>query len=152
MRGWREVATIGTPILLAVATGCGGAPAGDAGADAAVRAVLEAQQAAWNRGDLDGFMEGYWKSDSLVFESGGNVRRGWNTTRERYIATYQSPGHEMGTLGLEIGEITVLGSDRAQVKGAWRLTRSTDSPHGTFRLQFRRFPEAGWKIVHDHTE
>ena len=105
----------------------------------AVEAVLDAQRAAWNRGDLDAFMDGYWRSDSLTFYSGGDVRR------------YRSEGRAMGTLRFDLHSIDALGEDAALVRGAWHLTLGTSEPHGLFSLLLRRIPGQGWKIVHDHT-
>lgn len=135
------------------AAGCGArGPAFDAGSEAAaVREVLSTQQAAWNRGDLEAFLEGYWRSDSLTFYSGGDVNYGWQATRDRYVRRYQSEGREMGTLDFDLHEVAVLDPEHATVRGAWRLRRSADSPHGLFTLVLRRFPGSGWKIVHDHT-
>ena len=145
----RRVAAL-APLLL-VTAGCGpSGRSGAAGAEAAVRGVLEAQRLDWNRGDLDGFMEGYWKSDSLAFYSGENVSRGWEATRARYMKRYKSEGHEMGTLEFDLREVAVNAPDRATVHGAWRLSLEEGSPHGTFTLQLRRFAE-GWKIVEDRT-
>ena len=94
-------------------------------------------------------MEGYWKSDSLVFTSGGNVTRGWTTTLERYRKAYATR-ELMGTLSFSDLEISVLDKTTAWVLGKWKLTREKDTPHGIFTLVLRRFPE-GWKIIHDHT-
>jgi ketosteroid isomerase-like protein len=153
MQWWRHPMTVATPALFALAAaGCG--PRGgadDARAEAAVRGVLEAQRQAWNRGDLDGFMEGYWKSDSLAFWSGPDVSRGWEATRERYVRRYKSEGREMGTLAFDLHEVELDGPDRATVVGAWRLTLHKGSPHGGFTLKLRHFPNAGWKIVEDRT-
>jgi hypothetical protein len=155
MHGWRQgMASIAASALVALAAaGCGPAgPKPESGAEdaTAVRGVLEMQRLAWNRGDLDGFMEGYWKSDSLTFYSGANVSQGWEATKARYVRTYQSKDSEMGTLQFDLQDVAVDARDHATVRGAWRLTRSKDSPHGTFTLQFRRFPD-GWKIVEDRT-
>ncbi len=122
-------------------------PAGET----AIEHVLRAQQDAWNRHDLDAFMTGYWKSPELTFFSGGNERHGWQETMDRYKATYQSPGHEMGKLEFSGLRIQMLGTDAAFVRGSWHLTMSDGkTPHGLFTLIFRKFPD-GWKIVHDHT-
>ena len=121
------------------------------GAKAAVEHVLVVQQDAWNRHDLEGFMAGYWNSPELTFFSGAKERSGWQATMDRYRATYDSPGHEMGKLEFSGLRIEVLGADAAFVRGAWLLTMSDGkTPHGLFTLVFRKFPE-GWKIVHDHT-
>lgn len=115
-----------------------------------VRAVLEAQAAAWNKGDLEGFMEGYWHSPKLSFSSGSEVTRGWDATIERYKKKYRSGDAEMGKLTFSDLEIEPLGPDAAFVRGRWQLVRSKDKPGGVFTLIFRKFPE-GWRIVHDHT-
>jgi len=118
---------------------------------AAVGQVLRTQQAAWNNHDLDGFMTGYWKSPELTFFSGANERHGWQETMDRYKATYQSPGHEMGKLEFSSLRVEALGGDAAFVRGEWHLTMPDGkTPHGLFTLVFRKFAD-GWKIVHDHT-
>jgi beta-aspartyl-peptidase (threonine type) len=116
-----------------------------------VEQVLRAQQDAWNRHDLEGFMIGYWNSPDLSFFSGGRETSGWQGALERYRRTYQSEGKEMGKLEFSDLRIEPLGSDAAFVRGAWHLTMSDGkTPHGLFTLVFRKFP-GGWKIVHDHT-
>jgi ketosteroid isomerase-like protein len=118
---------------------------------AAVETVLRTQQAAWNHHDLDGFMAGYWNSAELTFFSGGKQTMGWQATLDRYRTTYNSPGHQMGTLEFSGLRIEMLGTEAAFVRGSWHLTMSDGkNPHGLFTLVFRKFPE-GWKIVHDHT-
>jgi len=116
----------------------------------AIRRVLDDQVKAWNRGDLEGFMVGYWKSPELTFSSGGDPTKGWQATLDRYRKRYQSEGREMGTLSFSGLVIEVLGPDSAFVRGRWQLVRSKDRPGGIFTLIVRRFPE-GWRIVHDHT-
>jgi beta-aspartyl-peptidase (threonine type) len=115
-----------------------------------VRQVLDAQVAAWNKGNLKGFMAGYWKSEKLTFFSGDTVEHGWQATYERYQKRYQAEGREMGKLTFSELEIEVLGSDTAWVHGRWKLVTSKDTPGGLFTLIFKKFPE-GWRIVHDHT-
>lgn len=116
---------------------------------AAIRAVLEAQRDAWNRGDIDGYMDGYDRSEKTVFVSGDNVNRGWQTVLERYKRTYDTR-EKMGVLTFSDLEITLLGSNSASVLGRWSLKRATDEPHGRFTLIFKRTTK-GWRIVHDHT-
>lgn len=117
----------------------------------AIERILQAQQEAWNRHDLDAFMSGYWNSPDLTFFSGANEREGWQATIDRYRSAYSSPGHEMGKLDFSNLRIEMLGADAAFVRGGWHLTMSDGkTPHGLFTLVFRKFPE-GWKIVHDHT-
>ncbi len=122
------------------------------GAEAAVRKVLDGQVAAWNKGDLEGFMGSYWKSPELVFFSGGTRTQGWDATLQRYKKRYQEGGHEMGLLELRNLEVQVLGPDAAFARGEWHLTMKDGSqPHGLTTLIFRRFPKEGWRIVHDHS-
>jgi len=114
-----------------------------------VRAVLEAQRDAWNRGDVEGYMDGYARSPDTVFVSGDNVSRGWQTVLDRYKKNYNSR-EKMGTLTFADLEITPVGSDAAIVLGRWHLKRANDEPHGRFTLILRRTKQ-GWRIVHDHT-
>ena len=125
------------------------APAQSANSVAEIQSILREQQEAWNRGDIDGFMNGYARSPSTVFVSGDEVRRGWDTVRERYRQKY-SDHAKMGMLTFSDIEITPLSADAAVVFGRWRLKRANDEPHGRFTLIFKRLPE-GWRIVHDHT-
>ena len=117
--------------------------------DAKIRAVMSAQAAAWNRGDIDGFMNGYARSDATEFISGDKLTRGWQTVRNRYKKKYGSR-EKMGTLTFSELKITRLSGDAALVIGRWTLVRKSDRPHGRFTLLFRRTP-AGWRIAHDHT-
>jgi ketosteroid isomerase-like protein len=114
-----------------------------------ITAVLQSQQEAWNRGDIDAFMNGYWRSGETVFVSGDEVTRGWQKVLDRYKQKY-SDRAKMGTLAFSDLEITPLGNDAAVALGSWKLKRAQDQPHGRFTLIFRRLPE-GWRIVHDHT-
>ena len=121
------------------------------GPDTEVRALLQRQQDAWNRRDLEGFMAGYWKSDELTFFSGGNVTRGWQPTLDRYRQRYQSAGAEMGKLEFRNLAIEKLGNNAAFARGEYHLTMPDGkAPHGIFTLVLRRLPE-GWRVVHDHT-
>ena len=116
---------------------------------AAIRAVLDAQRDAWNRGDVAGYMDGYARTKTTIFVSGDNVTRGWQTVLDRYRKSYNSR-EKMGTLTFSDLEITPIGNDAAIVLGRWHLQRANDEPHGRFTLIFRRTKQ-GWKIVHDHT-
>jgi len=123
----------------------------DAAARSAIGRVLQTQQDAWNRQDLESFMAGYWNSPDLTFFSGASIASGWQGALERYRKTYQGAGKEMGKLEFSELRIESLGKDSALVRGAWHLTMSDGkTPHGLFTLIFRRFPD-GWKIIHDHT-
>jgi len=116
-----------------------------------IRSVIEDQQAAWNRQDLEAFMAGYWNSPELTFFSGGHESKGWQAALDRYRKNYQGAGHEMGKLEFQNLRIDMLGPEAALVRGEFRLTMSDGkTPHGLFTLVLRKFP-AGWKIIHDHS-
>jgi beta-aspartyl-peptidase (threonine type) len=125
------------------------ASAQNSGVETAIRSVMNDQVAAWNRGDIEGFMNGYWNSPNLTFISGTNVTRGWQPTLDRYKKGYDSR-EKMGTLTFSDLEITVLSKNAASVLGSWSLARDKDNPHGKFTLLFRKFKD-GWRIVQDHT-
>jgi len=114
----------------------------------AIRAVLDNQVAAWNRGDIDAYMAGYANSDATMFV-GTDVTRGWAKVRDRYKAKYDSPA-KMGTLTFSDVDLRPLGENDVVVTGAWKLMRAADAPHGRFTLIFHRRPE-GWRIVYDHS-
>ncbi|HEX8336827.1 MAG TPA: nuclear transport factor 2 family protein, partial [Pyrinomonadaceae bacterium] len=116
---------------------------------AAVRAVIEAQAAAWNHGDVAGYMEGYAKEEATTFVSGDTVTRGWQTVHDRYKARYDTR-EKMGALAFTELEFRPLSEFYMMVVGRWQLTRAADTPRGRFTLIFRR-TAAGWRIVHDHT-
>lgn len=138
-------------VLCACATTAGGG--GDPLAERERRAillVLDQQAAAWNRGDLEAFMEGYWRSPELVFASGGRVQRGWRTTLDRYRRSYGDSPETMGTLSFGDLEVQGLGEEAAWVLGRWKLERDGEAASGVFTLVFRRI-EGEWRIVLDHT-
>jgi ketosteroid isomerase-like protein len=114
-----------------------------------VRAVIEAQQAAWNRGDIEGYMDGYAREETTTFVSGDTVTRGWQTVFERYRQRYETPAR-MGTLTFSELELRPLSPFYTMATGRWQLAREGDAPRGRFTLIFRR-TAAGWRIVHDHT-
>jgi ketosteroid isomerase-like protein len=139
----------GLALGAALASGAGAMPVRDPGAE--VRALLDAQVSAWNRGDLEAFMAGYWRSPELVFCSGATVTKGWDATLERYRKRYQAEGREMGRLTFDAIDVMALGEDAAFARGAYRLRlRDGSEPNGLFTLVLRRFPD-GFRIVHDHT-
>jgi ketosteroid isomerase-like protein len=124
---------------------------GEDSGPSAIRKVMEEQQAAWNRGDLGGFMTGYWHSEELTFFSGAHETHGWQAALDRYKKNYQGAGHEMGKLEFANLRIQMLGADSAFVRGEFHLTMADGkTPHGIFTLVFRKFGD-GWKIVHDHS-
>jgi beta-aspartyl-peptidase (threonine type) len=146
-----RISTVAALGLAAILTVTAARPTGAADAAAEVREVLAAQQAAWNRGDLDGFMAAYWRSDSLTFYSGGDITRGWQTVRDRYQRRYQSGGQDMGRLAFELHSIVPVGKEAAYVRGAWSVERGGTTSRGLFTLVLRKLRGEGWRIVHDHT-
>jgi ketosteroid isomerase-like protein len=115
----------------------------------AIRAVLIAQQAAWNRGDIPAFLEGYWDSPELTFSGSDGIVRGYAGLLESYRNRYPNRA-AMGELDFSGLEIRPLAPDAALVLGRWHLARSLGDTGGVFTLVFRRFP-TGWRIIHDHT-
>ncbi len=121
-------------------------------AETAIRAVLDAQTEAWNKGKLEEFMQGYWRSPKLTFYSAGNKRAGYDAVLERYRKTYQSDGKEMGKVTFSEVEVELLGKQAAVVRGRWGLTMSDGKKlGGLYTLLLRHFKKDGWKIIHDHT-
>lgn len=117
---------------------------------AAIRKIMDDQDAAWNCGDLEAFMSiGYWKSDKLKFVSGDKITYGWQQTLDNYKKTYGT-AEKMGTLTFSGLEIELLSKDAAFVTGSWHLKREKDAPQGKFTLLFRKLKE-GWRIVVDHS-
>ncbi|HEX7696271.1 MAG TPA: nuclear transport factor 2 family protein [Candidatus Acidoferrum sp.] len=115
----------------------------------AINDVLSAQQAAWNRGDVDAFLVGYWRSPELTFSGSSGVSRGWDGVLARYKKSY--PNHAaMGQLEFSDLEFRFLGPDAALVLGQWHLKRESGDIGGVFTLVWQKFPD-GWKIIHDHT-
>jgi ketosteroid isomerase-like protein len=114
----------------------------------ALTAILDVQAAAWNRGDIDGFMEHYWKSDDLTFSSGGKTTRSWQTTKDNYKLRYPTR-ERMGKLTFDELEAFPLGDSAALLLGHWHLDRN-GPVGGNFSLVFRKF-DGEWVIVHDHT-
>jgi uncharacterized protein (TIGR02246 family) len=116
---------------------------------AAIDAVIKQQAEAWNRGDIDAFMEHYWKSDELTFSSGGQTTRGWKGTKESYQRRYPTR-EKMGRLSFSRLEVTPLGESAALVLGRWQLKRTDDTVGGNFSLVMRKIDDR-WVIIHDHT-
>jgi len=123
--------------------------------EAAIRAVLDAQVAAWNNGDLNGFMAGYWRDERLTFMSGDRITFGWEATRARYLKKYFTPDKdgklaERGELSFAELHFQGFSSDTAMVRGRYILKLATETATGRFTLTFSKFPE-GWRITSDHT-
>jgi ketosteroid isomerase-like protein len=116
---------------------------------AAILEVMTAQQSDWNKGNIRGFMDGYWNSSNLTFAGTRGFTRGWQPVMERYEKSYADKA-AMGTLDFSELEIRPLGPDAALVLGRWHLRRQAGDVGGIFTLVFQKFPQ-GWRIVHDHT-
>ncbi|MDB5153229.1 MAG: nuclear transport factor 2 family protein [Mucilaginibacter sp.] len=115
----------------------------------AIMKVLETQRQAWNRGDIESYMQGYWKSDSLIFVGKTAPVYGWQSTLDRYKKSYLGKA-AMGQLTFDIIQVKVLDDSNAFVLGGWHLQREKDAPGGYFTLWFRKI-NGEWKIVCDHT-
>ncbi len=115
----------------------------------AIRKVMDDQTVAWNKGDLETFMAGYWKSEKLKFVSGDKITYGWQQTLDNYKKTYATKAL-MGTLMFSELEITLLSKDAAYVVGSWHLKREKDDPRGKFTLLWRKIG-GKWFIVSDHS-
>jgi ketosteroid isomerase-like protein len=112
-------------------------------------AVLDDQKAAWNRGDVPAFMNGYWRSPDVTFAGKAGFTRGWDTVLARYQRTYPDQA-SMGHLEFSELEVRPLGPDAALVLGKWHINRPAGDVGGIFTLVLQKFPE-GWRITHDHT-
>ena len=115
----------------------------------AILKVLSTQQAAWNRGDLEGFMQGYWRSDSLLFVGKAAPTHGWQATLDNYKKGYPDKA-AMGILTFDIMKVDLLDATNAFILGSWKLKREKDTPGGYFTLWFRKI-NGEWKVVVDHT-
>ncbi len=111
--------------------------------------VMTTQQIAWNNGDIDGFMKGYWKNDSLLFIGSKGPTYGWQKTLDNYKKSYPNK-EKMGILEFSDIKVKMLGKNYAYVFGKWKLVRTNDSPNGIYTLIFQKFKD-GWKIISDHT-
>ena len=116
---------------------------------AAILEVLKNQQVNWNAGNVDAFLDGYWRAPEVTFSGTSGIARGWDAVRARYKKNYADRG-AMGQLDFSALEFRFLGADAALVLGHWHLTRATGDLGGVFTLVWQRFPE-GWRIIHDHT-
>ncbi len=144
--------TLFATLLLLAATavsGCRAAQSNHASTEAEIRALLAQQVRDWNAGNLAGFMEGYAKSDSTRFVSGGNVVLGWQTVFDRYRRRYADPA-AMGTTTFSDLDIKILSPDLAMAVGRWHQKGANGEGSGMFTLVLRKTP-AGWRIIHDHT-
>ncbi len=117
---------------------------------AAVAKVLDDQAAAWNRGDLAGYMAGYLRSPELVFTSGSKVRTGYDETFASYRKKYGEDRASMGALKFQLMRIDAVGQGGAVVLGRWDLQLAAGPVGGVFSVVLEQTAE-GWRILHDHT-
>lgn len=116
--------------------------------DQFVREAIRLQEMAWNKGDVEGFMDGYWQNDSLKFIGSKGITYGWTKTLANYKKSYPTQT-EMGTLSFELIEVKTLSSDAVYVVGKWSLQREKPIG-GHFTLLWRKM-NGKWVIVSDHT-
>ncbi len=135
--------------LLLGAAGCMSPKLLTENASVATKDILDRQAIAWNKGDLPGYMEGYWKSDSLQFIGQNGITYGWEKTMQNYKQAYPN-ADAMGKLSFTILSVRPISSTAAYVTGKWNLDRSMGNKNGHFTLLMRRLPE-GWRIVSDHS-
>jgi ketosteroid isomerase-like protein len=115
----------------------------------AIRKIMAEQELAWNRGDLPGFMEGYWKSDSLRFIGSSGLTYGWQKTLDNYKKGYPDRA-AMGGLKFTILSVEKLSRRSAFVVGKWHLTREKGDLSGHYTLLWRKI-NGRWRIVADHS-
>ncbi len=115
----------------------------------AILKVLENQRQGWNKGDMDSYMQGYWKSDSLLFVGKNGPTYGWQKTLDNYKKGYPDQS-AMGFLTFGIKKVEFLAKDKAFVLGSWNLKRERDEPKGYFTLLLRKI-DGEWKVVVDHS-
>lgn len=115
----------------------------------AIRKILDEQTKAWNRGDIEGFMQGYWKDDSLMFIGKSGINWGWKKTLDNYKRAYPNSA-AMGKLSFEIIVVRELSDKYYYVVGKWMLTRSIGDLGGFYDLLFKKV-NGQWVIVADHS-
>jgi ketosteroid isomerase-like protein len=130
-------------LLLAIATG---AQSND---ETSIRQLLDQQTAAWNRGDIDRFMDGYWENDSLMFIGKSGVTYGWTNTLNNYKRGYPDTA-AMGKLRFELLTVKRLSDEYYFVVGKWFLQRSIGNIGGHYNLLFRKI-NGKWVIIADHS-
>lgn len=151
--------TTSTPVAASTASAASAPVAGESKPKVATNALrspeeiivatLEARIAAWNEGNLNAFMETYWKDKKLKFVSGSSVNSGWTATMRQYRDDHASP-EGLGSLSFENMDVNLITDDVAVVTGRFNLVKSEQAENGTYSLVLRRF-DGAWRIVHDHT-
>ena len=116
---------------------------------AEIQHVMDQQQEAWNRGDIEDYMNGYWKSDSLRFIGKRGITYGWQPTLDNYKKGYPN-ADAMGRLQFTNLSMELTGDSSAYVIGKWQLYRTTDTLSGHYSLLWKRMDNQ-WLIVADHS-
>ena len=117
--------------------------------EAAIRNLLAEQIENWNKGDIEDFMQTYWKNDSLMFVGKTGVTRGWKNTLNNYKKGYPDTA-AMGKLSFDIIEIKPISAEYAFVVGKWMLRRTAGDLSGHYTLLLRKI-KGEWKIIADHS-
>ena len=114
-----------------------------------IRNLLDKQTAAWNRGDIEGFMHGYWENDSLMFIGKSGVTYGYQQTLANYKKGYPDAA-AMGQLSFELIKLMPISTDYFHVTGKWFLKRTIGDVGGHYTLLFRKI-NGHWVIIADHS-
>jgi len=114
---------------------------------AAIISVMKTQEKAWSNNDLEGFMQGYWKNDSLKFYGSRGLTRGWQQTLDNYKKGYPTKD-ESGTLNFTIDDISKIDDGSYWVMGQYHLKRNVGDANGVFLIIFKKI-DGAWKIVAD---
>ena len=115
-----------------------------------IKQALNTQKECWNNGDIDGFMQGYWNSEELIFTSLSHKPAfGWKNTLERYKNSYPTK-ESMGEIKFEFLDLKLISKNTASLKGKWELIRESDNPNGLFWLDLQKFDKK-WLITKDST-
>lgn len=117
--------------------------------ETAIRKILDTQTRAWNRGNIDDFMTGYWENDSLVFIGKSGVTYGWTNTLNNYKKGYPDTA-AMGKLTFTLIQVKKLSKDYYHIVGKWFLKRSIGDLGGHYTLVFRKI-NGRWVIISDHS-
>ncbi len=126
-------------------------PASESASRDAIIKVIDMQKNAWNSGDLDTFLTGYYESPDTSYTSGGQEYWGYEALRQKYTKSYGTSRDTMGTLEFSELKVIDVGADSAYCVGHWHLERKEKQPlEGVFTLVLKN-TSAGWKIIHDHT-
>jgi hypothetical protein len=136
-------------VLITFFPGCSNVKRNELSNQSEILSVLNSQRNAWNQGNIDEYMNGYWKNDSLRFIGGKTETLGWVNTLNRYKSHYKSK-EEMGQLEFTHLHFYGLSDSSSWVDGIWTLSRTQDTLQGTFTILVKRIDNK-WKIVVDHS-